>query len=153
MYRRQILASYNTEINMSIISHSFVNSVARETYISTKKSNMTLFRNALVGYPKNIFNGLAKFKMRSNETIFRVQNFWSLYKQEITYYEFPHNTLKKYECFRYISGNRMNNYHNFDVYFVHIYLFSEPQIRIRNQKLYKIAVLFLLKYVRFDHKF
>jgi len=47
----------------------------------------------------------------------------------------------------------MNDHHDFDVYFIHIYSYSEPQIRIRNQKLYKTAVLFLLKYFRCDHKF
>ena len=62
-------------------------------------------------------------------------------------------TLSKYEGFRYIGANRMNNYHNIDVYFIHIYSYSEPQIRIRNQKLYKTAVLFLLKYFRCNHTF
>ena len=47
----------------------------------------------------------------------------------------------------------MNNYHNLDVYFIHIYSYSEAQIRIRNQKLYKTAVLFLLNCFRRDHKF
>ena len=47
----------------------------------------------------------------------------------------------------------MDNFHNFDVYFIHISLYLEPQIRIRNQKLYKTAVLFILKYFRCDHKF
>ena len=60
---------------------------------------------------------------------------------------------KKYECFRYIGANKMNNDHDIDVNFIHMYSYSEPQIRNRYQKLYKTAVLFLLKYFRCDHKF